>query len=156
MSKSHERMKRRVNPQRVPEPVAGQPGLLQVDATWGTIEPMQLAEGVRTIGELEVLTYVEEGRPVVDSRAPDFYEKSTIPAAKNIPYPEATTRLEELDREHPTIFFCNGPQCGQSPTAVRALLDAGYPPEKILYYRGGLHDWLTLGLPVIPGESSQL
>ena len=156
MSISLERMERRVNPQWVPEPVAAQPGLIQVDATWGTIEPMQVAEGVRTIGELEVLKHLEEGRPVVDSRTPDFYEKSTIPGTKNIPYPEATARMEELDQEHPAIFFCNGPQCGQSPTAVRALLYAGYPPEKILYYRGGLHDWLTLGLPVIPGESSQL
>jgi rhodanese-related sulfurtransferase len=52
----------------------------------------------------------------------------------------------------PIIFFCNGPQCGQSPIAIRALLDAGYPPGKMLYYRGGLHDWLALGLPVVAGE----
>ena len=59
--------------------------------------------------------------------------------------------LVQLDAARPTIFFCNGPQCGQSPTAIRGLLEAGYPPEGILYYRGGLHDWLTLGLPVVPG-----
>jgi hypothetical protein len=23
-----------------------------------------------------------------------------------------------------------------------------YPADKILYYRGGMHDWITLGLPV--------
>lgn len=56
--------------------------------------------------------------------------------------------MDELDRSKPTIFFCNGPQCPQSPTAIRKLLSAGYPPEKILYYRGGMHDWITLGLPV--------
>ena len=60
--------------------------------------------------------------------------------------------LFQLEREQPTIFFCNGPQCGQSPTAIRALLAAGYPADKMLYYRGGLHDWLTLGLPVMAGE----
>ena len=63
-----------------------------------------------------------------------------------------TARTGELDREQPTIFFCNGPQCGQSRIAIRASLEAGYTPEKILYYSGGLHNWLTLGLPVVPGE----
>jgi hypothetical protein len=27
-------------------------------------------------------------------------------------------------------------------------LDAGYPADKILFYRGGIHDWIILGLPV--------
>jgi rhodanese-related sulfurtransferase len=148
------RMERRAKPQMVPQPVPGQTGLVQVDATWGTIQPMQLAEGVRTVGELEVIAHLEQGLPVVDARTPDFYEISTIPGAKNIPYPDAKARIAELDREHPTVFFCNGPQCGQSPLAIRALLEAGYPPEKILYYRGGLHDWLTLGLPVVSGASN--
>ena len=61
-------------------------------------------------------------------------------------------RMAELDGERASVFFCNGPQCGQSPTAIRALLKAGFPADKILYYRGGLHDWLTLGLPVEAGE----
>ena len=34
----------------VPEPVPGEPSLFQIDATWGTIQPMQVAEGVCTIG----------------------------------------------------------------------------------------------------------
>ena len=146
-----QRIARRAEPQMVPQPIQGQPGLVQVDATWGTIQPMQVAEGVRTVGEVEVMEHLERGLPVVDARTHDFYEKSTIPGAKNIPYPETAARIGELDREQPTIFFCNGPQCGQSPIAIRALLEAGYPPDKILYYRGGLHDWLTLGLPVAPG-----
>ncbi len=80
-----------------------------------------------------------------------FWFRSTIPGSANIPYPETAARMAELNRQQPTIFFCNGPQCGQSPTAISVLLEAGYPPAKVLYYRGGLHDWLTLGLPVVPG-----
>lgn len=136
----------------VPQPVQGQPGLVQVDATWGTIQPMRVAKGVHTVGEVEVISHLEQGLPVVDGRTADLYENSSIPGARNIPYPDVTTRIDELDREQPTIFFCNGPQCGQSPIAIRALLDAGYPSDKILYYRGGLHNWLTLGLPVVPGD----
>jgi hypothetical protein len=31
---------------------------------------------------------------------------------------------------------------------IGSLLASGYPPQAILYYRGGIHDWMTLGLPV--------
>ena len=47
-----------------------------------------------------------------------------------------------------TVFFCNGPQCAATPDLIRTLLTGGYPPEAILYYRGGIHDWMTLGLPI--------
>jgi rhodanese-related sulfurtransferase len=145
-----ERATKRAEAQSVPQPVEGEPGLVQVDATWGTIQPMRVAEGVRTVGEAEVIEHLERGLPVVDFRGRDSYEESTIPGAANVHYEEAAARLDELDREVPTVFFCNGPQCGQSPAGIRALIEAGHPPEKILYYRGGLHDWMTLALPVVP------
>ncbi|MDZ7661905.1 rhodanese-like domain-containing protein [Thiohalophilus sp.] len=44
------------------------------------------------------------------------------------------------------ILWCNGPWCGQSPRAIRGLLDHGYPPEKINYYRDGMQMWQILGL----------
>lgn len=150
-----ERAAKRLEPQKVPWPVPGEPGLIQVDATWGTIQPMTVAEGVRTIGEAEVIEHLERGLPVVDSRGRDSYEESTIPGATNVHYKEAAARLDEFDRAAPTVFFCNGPQCGQSPAAIRALIEAGHPPEKIRYYRGGLHDWMTLGLPVVSGGAAR-
>ncbi|MFT5365741.1 MAG: rhodanese-related sulfurtransferase [Candidatus Latescibacterota bacterium] len=138
--------------QMVPQSVKGEPGLMLVDTTWGMIQQIQIAEGVLTVGELEVNGYLDQGLPIIDSRTADFYEVSTISGAKNIPHNEAVERIDELDRDHPTIFFCNGPQCTQSPSAIRDLLTAGYRAEKILYYRGGMHDWVTLGLPVIKGK----
>jgi rhodanese-related sulfurtransferase len=51
------------------------------------------------------------------------------------------------------VVWCNGPACGQSPRAIRGLIKAGYPPEKIFYYRGGMQMWRLWGLTtVIPGE----
>ena len=44
------------------------------------------------------------------------------------------------------LLWCNGPWCGQSPRAIRALLKAGYPAEKLYYYRGGMQMWQSLGL----------
>jgi hypothetical protein len=28
------------------------------------------------------------------------------------------------------------------------LLEEGHPADSILFYRGGIHDWVTLGLPL--------
>jgi rhodanese-related sulfurtransferase len=147
-SGSFDRLSSRGDGPQVPEPVSGEAGLFRVDATWGTIQPMEVADGVRTVGELEVMEHLRAGLRVVDARTPGWFERATIPGADNIPHTDVVDRMGELDPSEPTIFFCNGPQCAQSPWAIEALLEAGYPAEAILYYRGGMHDWLTLGLPV--------
>lgn len=142
------RTPKRDKTQMLPQLVKGEPGLVQVDTTWGKIQSIQVADGVRTVDEMEVNEYIEKGQQVIDGRTPDYFEKSTIPGAKNIPHTDVTDRMDELDRKRPAIFFCNGPQCPQSPTAIKKLLEAAYPADKILYYRGGMHDWITLGLPI--------
>lgn len=133
----------------VPQPFPGQAGVFLVDGTWGTIQPMQVADGVRTVGEVEVLDHLEKGGVVVDTRMAATYALSTLPGAINLPFEQTSSRMAELDRSSPIVFFCNGPACGQSPRAIRDLLQASYPADKLLYYRGGMHVWMTLGLPVV-------
>ncbi|WP_018231683.1 rhodanese-like domain-containing protein [Thioalkalivibrio thiocyanodenitrificans] len=53
-------------------------------------------------------------------------------------------------------LWCNGPWCDQSPRAIRALVDLGYPPEKLHYYRGGMQNWQMLGLTVIIPDISEV
>lgn len=149
-----ERTPMRQDMQAVPRPAEGEPGLMVVDTTWGTIQPIEVADGVRTVAELELIEHLEKELPVVDSRDRDSHDRATIPGAVNLPFADAAARRDELNQEHPTVFFCNGPQCGQSPRAIRDLLYAGHPAETIWYYRGGLHDWITLGLPVVSGEQA--
>lgn len=142
-----QRLARRAEPLMVPRHLPGDPGLIVVDATWGQINPFELAPGVRTVGELEVVAHFDAGRPLVDSRPEHAYSAGTIPGATNLPHGEVEPRLNQLDPDVETVFFCNGPQCAASPDAIRSLLERSYPAHSILYYRGGLHDWLTLGLP---------
>lgn len=53
------------------------------------------------------------------------------------------------------LIWCNGPWCGQSPRAIRALMGLGYPAEKLYYYRGGMQMWQSLGLTtVLPSDIS--
>lgn len=124
------------------------------------IQPIQPAPGVTTIGELELLAMLEDPEAmVVDGRVRQDFEGGSIPGAINIPYTEAADRLDELGCEvdfdgfdctnaKPVALFCNGPWCGQSPTAARRMIEAGYPAEKIFYYRGGMQVWRLLGLTV--------
>ena len=54
------------------------------------------------------------------------------------------------------LLWCNGPWCGQSPRAIRGLLKAGYPAEKLYYYRGGMQMWQSLGLTTVRPVSSDV
>jgi len=138
----------RSDPMRVPRPVDDQPGMFIVDATWGTIQPITIASGVGTVGELEVIAHLQDHHALIDTRAPESFQDATIPGARNIPHTDTAALIAELDPTNPTVFFCNGPQCPATPDAIQTLLTAGYPPDAILYYRGGLHDWVSLGLPL--------
>ncbi len=128
------------------------------------IQPISPVEGVTTIGELEVLDVLQDPEAIlVDSRTPKWYASGTIPGSVSIPFGEVVDRLDELGCEadfdgwdcsgaRKVALFCNGMWCGQSPTAIRAMIAAGYPAEKIFYYRGGMQDWHILGLTVVPGQ----
>lgn len=56
------------------------------------IQPMSLAPGVETLGEIEVLDYAakmsggDSSILLIDSRTPDWVAKGTIPGAVNIPW----------------------------------------------------------------------
>jgi rhodanese-related sulfurtransferase len=145
------------------------------------IQPGELAPGVKTIGELEVLQFLEKINDgdtsiiVVDSRTPDWVEKGTIPGTINIPWdkldigksgPAAVGEVLErqlgarrqdgfwnFDGAKTLVMFCNGPWCGQSPTNIRDLLKIGYPAHKLFWYRGGMQDWENLGLTTVKPES---
>ena len=128
--------------------LADRDGHVCVDVTWGVLQPLELAPGVRTVGELELIEHLTAGAPVIDTRHDVYREQASIPGTRGIPHEDIVDRIDELDRTAVTVLFCNGPQCPATPDAVRALLDAGYPADRLLYYRGGIHDWMTLGLPV--------
>lgn len=124
------------------------------------IQPVVPAQGVTIIGELELMAMLQDPEAiVVDSRVTKHFEGGSIPGAISIPFSEAADRLDELGCEidfdgfdcenaKPVALFCNGPWCGQSPTAARKMIEAKYPAEKIHYYRGGMQVWRMLGLTV--------
>ncbi|TGD42251.1 rhodanese-like domain-containing protein [Pseudotabrizicola sediminis] len=128
------------------------------------IQPHTAAEDVTTIGELELIEMLQSpDAVVVDSRTRDWFEGGTIPGAINIPYTYVVDELGQLGCEpdfdgwdcktaKPVALFCNGVWCGQSPTAIRNMIKAGYPADRIFYYRGGMQVWRLVGLTVTGEE----
>ncbi len=62
------------------------------------------------------------------------------------------TREWDFSNSKELIVWCNGPACGQSPRAIHGLLDVGYPPHKLFYYRGGMQMWQLFSLTTATPE----
>jgi len=141
--------------------------------TKGKLLPLQLYDNLETYGELEVLKHLKKMQTnkellLIDSRLKKWYNYRTIPGAINMPFiyfkdpnnyefyfkyalKHLGVEIEEEDEFNFThaktlLLFCNGPWCIQSPDMIYALLDIGYPAEKLKWYRGGMQDWLGAGM----------
>ncbi|MDF3415395.1 rhodanese-like domain-containing protein [Sulfitobacter sp. M57] len=140
------------------------------------IAPMQVAQGVETLGEAEVLdflvTQVATGRGLmVDARVPAERAKGYIPGTVSLPHttllPENAYRKEILlalgGRSYEDVFnfsdarllliYDNGPVSNDAGLLVAHLLQVGYPAELIRYYRGGMQVWSSLGFNMETGQS---
>ena len=145
--------------------------------TIGQVMPMSIANGVKTVGEIEVLDFIKnksEKYPdkyiLIDSRRSSWYEEFTIPSAVNLPFNEIEydedfeedyynmlkllnikKQGEKLDfsQAKTALLFCNAIWCGQSSYAIKYFLKMGYPAKKLLWYRGGLQSWIMLGFNTI-------
>jgi rhodanese-related sulfurtransferase len=154
---------------------------LYTNTTVGTLQPIQLAPGVETIGELELIDYLQRMQTddsvvLIDTRPHAWFERMRIPGAINVPpdtFDNELTAIQTLERlfnvttredgeldfsqAKIVIGYCNGHFCGYTPGAIRhadyALLKLGYPAQKIKYYRGGMQAWTSVGLTVIGNEA---
>ena len=140
------------------------------------IQPSTLAPGVETVGEVEVIGYLDrlhnkgdKSILVVDSRTPNWVKKGTIPGSVSIPWTKLNPAkgadplsmgdimegqfnakqqegIWDFSKAKTLVMFCNGMWCGQSPNNIKQLLKMGYPAHKIKWYRGGMQTWSNLGL----------
>jgi rhodanese-related sulfurtransferase len=144
----------------------------------GKVTPVDVF-GIKTIGEIEVLEHLKNtiNEPskyaFVDARREEWFEMVTIPSAINIPYTNIAYDEDFLDDHEKllktfnityengkygfenvktALVFCNGAWCTQSMKAFKELLKIGYPKEKLLWYRGGLQEWMNMGFTTIRGD----
>lgn len=135
------------------------------------IAPIEAAPNVKTVGELEIIEFLQQSNHaetglLIDARLAKFYEVETIPGAVNIPFilfsnptiNELAPLLGVIKQKDGTYdfshvkalyLFCNGPWCEQSPRAIKALINFGYPAQKLYYYRGGMQLWKLFSLTTV-------
>lgn len=121
----------------------------------------------------------DESILVVDSRTPDWVMRGTIPGSVNVPWNKINidtagtfeTPAEAEGFKHiladefgadqkadgtwdfsgakTLVLFCNGIWCPQSTANLKTLVSHGYPVHKLKWYRGGMQDWVSVGLTTV-------
>jgi rhodanese-related sulfurtransferase len=139
----------------------------------GILQPISIDKDIKTVGELEVLAHIKkvEKEPekyiLVDARKANWYNYITIPSSINLPYDEIEYDEDfkedfeymlkilnikkhknglDFSKAKTALIFCNGSWCVQSSKAIFKLIQLGYPKNKLLWYRGGIQDWLSYGM----------
>ena len=134
------------------------------------IQPMNIGK-VKTVGELEVLNFIKDmenntNTLLIDARTRNWYKKGTIPTAINLPFSilqkngkyiqkvlallggKKNDKKWNFDDAQTLLIFSNGAWDEDATTEIKNLVDMGYPEDKILYYRGGMQMWNSVGLTV--------
>lgn len=121
---------------------------------------------------------VGEAVLVIDSRTPEWVMRGTIPGSTNVPWNQidpqqqgmfgdrGSSYLQTLMTEQfgatqtedgamdfgetkTLVLFCNGIWCGQSRSNIATLVRMGYPTDKLKWYRGGMQDWVSVGMTTV-------
>jgi 3-mercaptopyruvate sulfurtransferase SseA len=134
------------------------------------IQPMKI-KNITTVGELEVLNFIQQSNSdqrklLIDARSTEWYEKGTIPSAVNLPFLMLKKEYSYIEKILPILgakkikdtwyfnhaytllIFGNGAWDSQANRAINYLIGINYPEEKLLYYRGGIQSWQSLGLTI--------
>ncbi|UTJ07217.1 rhodanese-like domain-containing protein [Arcobacter roscoffensis] len=145
--------------------------------TTGAIQNNKIDKDIKNLGENELMHFIYSKSTknpdkyiLVDSRNKAWFDFATIPSAVNIYYDDLKYDFdfeEDFYRAYKTlgvkvidddkfdftnaktaVFFCNGAWCPLSSKSIRHLINIGYPKDKLLWYRGGVHAWSMVALPL--------
>jgi rhodanese-related sulfurtransferase/ABC-type phosphate/phosphonate transport system substrate-binding protein len=126
-------------------------------AELGLFTPNSLP-GVNRITAREAQKLQSQGAVVVDTRTEKEFKTRRIRGAVFAAYVEKSLKdvafnaaqddfqaLDQVDRNKPVIFACNGAECWKSYKAAKVAAAKGY--KTVYWLRGGLPEWDADGLP---------
>lgn len=140
------------------------------------IVPIQAAQGVDTLGPIEVIRFLQSEVAsmtglLLDVRMPEGFAAGHVPGALNVPGPTLAAEnpyqrdillalgardaggVLEFDTAPALAIYAAGPSQDEALRAVQALVAAGYPAQKLRFFRGGMQEWLQFGLTVsVPAQ----
>lgn len=107
------------------------PGTTLVDADW-------------------VKQQLDTGTPlaIIDARIDSEFRQGHLPGAVNIFDGDFDAERHRLppNKDHPLLFYCNGPKCLKSYDSAKRALAVGY--KRIYWFRGGVPEWTRQGFPL--------
>jgi len=142
------------------------------------VDNVETVGELEVLGYLKRISDGDRKVMVIDSRTPEWIVRGTIPGSTNIPWDKINLNVEgafAMDNEADTlsdilqnsfnarqvngkwdfrnaktlVLFCNGSWCPQSSTNIKTLAKLGYPTYKLKWYRGGMQDWVSVGLTTV-------
>ena len=138
---------------------------LATPALAGKPEVPKTLKGTEIVDSKHVLAAMESGSALLlDARKQGDFESGTVPGsvscqvssgkpnlddanvAATVKKLSACEGLKGADHGKPVIAYCNGDHCWRSPKASLALIKMGF--SKVQWYRLGMNDWKSKGLPV--------
>lgn len=103
--------------------------------------------GIITRQELTELLDRGDAR-VLDVRPAEEYAAGHIPGARNLPFDQLSSAVEQLREERRIIAYCRGAYCVLAHDAVRLLGGEGIEAHRL---EDGMLEWRTHGHPVQVG-----
>jgi rhodanese-related sulfurtransferase len=120
----------------------------------------EVLSGGNLITAEEAVKAIGGGATLIDTRIASEYAEGHMKGALSVPYREKSTKSADFDvskdqfdltklpasKQSSIIFYCNGPECWKSYKAAFLAIKDGY--SNVYWYRLGLPDWKSKGLPV--------
>lgn len=104
-----------------------------------------------TVVEAEWVKHqLDAGNPlvIIDARIGSEYAQGHLPGAINIfdgDFAKEHHRLPQ-SKDHPLLFYCNGPKCLKSYDSAKRAIADGY--SNVYWFRGGVPEWTRQGFPL--------
>lgn len=126
--------------------------LISFDLLAEKIKSPEFIEGVELVRAEEVLSLISyiDDLVVIDSRIRGDRHKGYLESSVSLPDTETNCKsLEKIipNKNHHTLFYCNGVKCGRSALAINIAKECGY--TMLYWFRGGFESWLEKGFPFV-------
>lgn len=112
----------------------------------------EFIDGTKRVTAEEVIALVEQ-KPnlvILDTRKSSDFQKGYIEGAISLPDTDTNARTlskHVASKNTPVLMYCNGIRCGRSVKSAKVAMAAGY--KNIYWFRGGIEEWESKGLPVV-------
>lgn len=130
-------------------------GLLAVNSAWANQEKEEIVTHIPGVNKVNAEELIELAGQVpelliIDSRIVSDRAQGHIEGSHSLP--DVDTDCTSLagvipDKNHPTLFYCNGPKCGRSANAAQIAKQCGY--TNLYWFFGGFEEWQAKNYPYI-------